>query len=262
MEGEFDKEKRKKEEYLRALKNKEYRHAQEVWHRLRGGKYIGDFVYGANDGIITTFAVVSGATGAALSPGIIIILGLASLVADGFSMGASSFLSRNSERDFWRAQRKREEWELKEFPEIEKQEVREILQKWGVAKERIEPVMQDVIKDKDRWIDLMIREELDLREADSASSAKHGTATFFAFIAAGFLPLLPYLFFGIPVSWQFPVALAATGISLFIVGAARTLVTTESFLRSGLEMLLVGGLAATLAFTIGWVVKTFAGVVI
>lgn len=247
---------------MRAIENKEYQSAEDVWHRLKAGTYIGDFVYGANDGIITTFAVVAGATGAALSPGIIIILGLANLVADGFSMAASSFLSRTSERDFWKAQRKREEWEVKEFPEIEKQEIREILQKWGVAKERIEPATQDIIKDKDRWISLMMREELDLREIDSASPVKHGIATFFAFVIAGFMPLLPYMFFGISPHFQFPVAVAATGISLFSVGAARTLVTTESFLKSGLEMLLVGGLASALAFTIGWAVKTFVGVVI
>jgi VIT1/CCC1 family predicted Fe2+/Mn2+ transporter len=260
--ADIDIEKLKREEYLRAIENKDYRSAEEVRHRLKAGTYIGDFVYGANDGIITTFAVVAGATGAALSPGIIIILGLANLVADGFSMGASSFLAHTSERDFQRAQRKREEWEVEEFPGIEREEVRDILRKWGVAKERIEPVLQDIIKDKDRWIDLMMREELDLREADSASPAKHGTATFFAFVIAGFMPLLPYLFFGIPASWQFPVAVTATLVSLFSVGAARTLVTTESFVKSGLKMLLTGGLAAMLAYTIGWMVKTLAGIAI
>ncbi len=259
---DIEREKLKRQEYLRAIDNKEYQYTEQALHRLKAGTYIGDFVYGANDGIITTFAVVAGATGAALSPVIIVILGLANLVADGFSMAASSFLSRTSERDFYRAQRKREEWEVGEFPEVEKEEVREILQKWGVAKERIEPAMQDIIKDKERWIDLMMREELDLKEVDSASPAKHGTATFFAFVIAGFMPLLPYLFFGISPSWQFPVAVAATGISLFSVGAARTLVTTESFVKSGLEMLLVGGLASALAYTIGWMVKTFAGIVI
>ncbi len=259
---DIEREKLKKQEYLRAIESKEYRRAEDVWHRLREGTYIGDFVYGANDGIITTFAVVAGATGAGFSPGIIIILGLANLAADGFSMAASSFLSRSSERDFWRAQRRREEWEAREFPEIEKEEVREILQKWGVAKERIEPAMQDIIKDKDRWIDLMMREELDLKETDSVSPAKHGTTTFFAFVVAGFMPLLPYLFFGVPASQQFMVAVAATGVSLFSAGALRTLVTTESFVKSGLEMLLVGGLAATIAYAIGWLVKTFAGVVI
>lgn len=261
MEG-VDRAKLKKQEYLHAIENKEYQYAEQVWHRLKEGTYIGDFVYGANDGIITTFAVVAGATGAALPPGIIVILGLANLVADGFSMAASSFLSHTSERDFWRAQRKREEWEVKEFPEIEKEEVREILQKWGVAKERIEPVMQDIIKDKDRWVDLMMREELDLKEVDSARPAKHGIVTFFAFVIAGFMPLLPYLFFGVPFSLQFPVAVAATLVSLFSVGAARALVTAKSFVKSGLEMLLVGGLAAMLAYTIGWMVKTFAGIVI
>src|SRR3989344_3118884 len=99
---------KRREEYLSAVKNKQYRHAEEVWHRLHQGTYIGDFVYGANDGIITTFAVVAGASGAALSPWIIIILGLANLLADGLSMGASRFLSATSERDFYNSQKHRE----------------------------------------------------------------------------------------------------------------------------------------------------------
>jgi VIT1/CCC1 family predicted Fe2+/Mn2+ transporter len=259
---DIETEKQKKQEYLRAIENKEYSRAEEVWHRLKSGTFLGDMVYGANDGIITIFAVIAGATGANLSPDVIIILGLANLVADGFSMGASSFLSHSSEADFYRAQRKKEEWEVKEFPEVEKEEVREILQKWGIAKERVEPIMQDIIKDKNRWIDLMMREELDLHEVDSANPINHGLATFFAFLVAGSLPLLPYFFFNIPKSLQFPIAAAATGISLFFVGAARTLITTEDFLKSGLEMLLVGGVAATLAFTIGWLVKTVIGVAI
>jgi VIT1/CCC1 family predicted Fe2+/Mn2+ transporter len=259
---DIETENRKKQEYLRAIENKEYRHAEEVLHKLKSGTYLGDLVYGANDGIITTFAVVAGATGANLSSGLIIILGLANLVADGFSMGASSFLSHSSEADFYRAQRKKEEWEVKEFPEIEKEEVRKILQSWGVAKERIEPVMQDIIKDKDRWIDLMMRQELDLHEMDSANPLRHGIATFFAFLVAGVFPLLPYFFFNITQSLQFPIAATATGISLFLVGAARALITTENFLKSGLEMLFVGGVAATLAFTIGWLVKNIIGVAI
>lgn len=253
---------KRRQEYLRAMENKQYLHAEEVWHRIRQGTYIGDFVYGANDGIITTFAVVAGATGAALSPGVVIILGLANLVADGISMGASNFLSKISERDFYHCQQKKEAWEVENFPEIEKEEVREILRKWGLRKELVEPVLQDIIKDKERWIDLMMREELDLHESASATPTKHGIATFFAFVIAGAIPLMPYLIFTIPVSLQFPVALAGTGLALFVVGAARTLITAEFWLKSGLEMLLVGGTAASVAYLIGWALRTFMGIAI
>lgn len=247
------------EEYLRAIKNKQYKHAEEVWHRLHQGTYIGDLVYGANDGIITTFAVVSGATGAELSSWIIIVLGLANLVADGLSMASSKFLSVSSERAFYNSQRKREEWEIEQFPEIEKEEVRDILRRWGIAKERIEYVLEDIIQDKKNWLDLMMREELDLHESGSTKPFKHGLATFFAFATAGFIPLIPYIF-GFPSQFQLQVSIVTTGFSLFLIGAARTFVTAASWLVSGLEMLFIGGGAASVAYLIGWAMKTFFGI--
>lgn len=255
----YEQERRK--EYLKALENRRYKHAEEVWHRIHQGTYIGDLVYGANDGIITTFAVVAGAAGAALSPGIIIILGLANLVADGISMGASSFLSKTSERDFYNSQRRREEWEVQNFPEIEKEETRDIFRKWRVREELVEPLLQDTIKNREAWIDLMMREELDLHESGSANPLKHGIVTFFAFVAAGALPLTPY-FLGVVPVLQFPVAVAATGISLFVVGAARTVITITPWWRSGLEMLFVGGVAAGAAYFIGWALKALVNVAI
>ena len=102
----LQREKAKKQKYYELIENQQYRQAEEVWHRLHQGTYIGDLVFGANDGIITTFAVVAGAAGAALSPGIVIILGLANLFADGFSMGASNFLAIRSEKELERKQKR------------------------------------------------------------------------------------------------------------------------------------------------------------
>ncbi|MCH8244508.1 VIT1/CCC1 transporter family protein, partial [Patescibacteria group bacterium] len=120
--------------------------------RFKKGIYIGDFVYGANDGIVTTFAVVAGATGAFLSPGIIIILGFANLLADGFSMGASNFLAIRSEKEVETRQR------LKNGQEIVPSGISVPLQ--------------------------------------------HGAVTLFAFLGAGFVPLVPYIS-SIPLGLQF-----------------------------------------------------------
>lgn len=252
---------KRREKYLKAVENRQYKHAEEVWHRLHQGTYIGDFVYGANDGLITTFAVVAGAAGAGFSPWVIIILGLANLLADGLSMGASRFLSITAERDFYESQKHREKWEMEHFPEIEKEEVRNILKRWGVKEERIEPVLQDLVKDKQRWLAIMMREELDLHESDATKPVRHGFATSAAFIAVGSLPLVPYLF-GLPTQSQFLVALFTTAFILFGVGAARTLITAGSWIKSGFEMLLIGGSAALLAFGVGWTLKTLVNVAI
>jgi len=253
-------EEKRKKQYFELVENKKYKEAEQVWHRLHRGTYIGDLVFGANDGIITTFAVVSGAAGALLSPGVIIILGLANLIADGFSMGASNFLSLRSERDFVKLQRKKEEWEVKHFPEIEREEVRDILRHWGVPREHVEPATNAITRDEKRWIDLMMREELDLKEEGPGSPAQHGFATFLAFVVAGFFPLIPYLLPQVPN--QFLVSGVVAGCAFFGVGAARSLVTATAPLKAGLEMLLVGGFAAAVAFGIGFAVKTLFGIVV
>src|SRR3989338_3048588 len=166
----------------------------ESLHRRERGEYLGDLVYGANDGIITTFAVVSGAAGAALAPGVIIILGLANLIADGISMGMSNFLALRSKRDFHRQQRLIEEMEVDKFPEKERAETREILRKWGVPEAHVEGALAGVVADKKRWVDLMMRDELNIIEEHVESPAKHGAMTSLAFFVAGALPLVPYIF--------------------------------------------------------------------
>ena len=156
--------------------------------------YLPDLVYGANDGIITTFAVVSGVVGASLSESVIIILGFANLVADGFSMGASNYLARRSNLE------------------------------------------QDL--------------------SDRRDALRHGLATVVGFIAAGVLPLAAYVL-PLEPAVRFPASIALAAAALFSVGAARTFVTKRGFLRSGVEMLLVGSLAAVVAFGIGAFAASF-----
>ncbi len=224
-------------------------------HRISRGKYIGDLVYGSNDGIVTTFAVVSGAAGAFISPGIIIILGLANLIADGISMGVSSYLSTRSRLDFQKKQRIIEEREVEATPEREKDEARVILRNWGIDEDKIEGVVQSITKDKKKWVDLMMRDELGIIEEERSSPVNHALTTSISFIVAGSLPLAPYIF-GIAPENQFLVSIIATAISLFVVGAMRTYVTGANWVMSGAQMLLVGGVAAGAAYFVGAAVKT------
>src|SRR3989338_11177316 len=177
----LQKEEEKKKQYLELAENKQYRAAEEIWHKIHRGTYLPDFVYGSNDGIITTFAVVAGAAGALLSPGIIIILGIANLLADGFSMGASNLLALRSGRDFVKLQRKREQWLLEMYPEQEKEQVRAILRRWSLPEEIIAKAIYALTSDRERWMNLMIREKLDLKEEEHGSPLAHGVVTFLAF---------------------------------------------------------------------------------
>lgn len=233
----------------------------EQIHQNKKGLYIGDFVFGANDGIITTFAVISGAAGAALSPGIVIILGLANLVADGISMGLSNYLSLRSRLDFQKKQRATEEKEVDEFPEAEKKEVSFILKKLGVPEENLERAVGAITQDKKRWVDLMMKEELGIFENNIDMPTKHGGVMAASFILAGALPLLPYIF-GVAADFQFTVSILATALTLFAVGAMRIFVTGANWFRSGTEMLFVGGLAAVAAYGVGAFVKIIFGLAI
>lgn len=231
----------------------------EKIHNLKSGKYVGDLVYGANDGIVTTFAVVSGATGAVLAPHIIIILGLANLIADGISMGLSNYIAIHSKRDFEKKQRAIEEDEVDKMPEQEREEVREIIIKWGVPQESVESVLKTLTSNKKGWVDLMMREELGIIEEGLSNPMRHGFATGFAFIVGGSLPLIPYLF-GVPSEAQFTVSIIATAISLFLVGSLRTIITGSDWLKGGVQMLLVGGAASAAAYAVGAAIKIFLGV--
>lgn len=233
----------------------------EKAHQSERGLYLGDLVYGANDGIITTFAVIAGAAGAGLSAGVVIILGLANLIADGISMGLSNYLSLKSRISFQKQQRQIEEDEVRDLPDKELEEMRVIIRNWGVSEDKLESVLADVTKDKKRWVDIMMREELNIIEDDIKSPWRHGFATFIAFLIGGSLPMIPY-FFGSFIDSQFLIACIATGLALFSVGAARSLVIQTRWWRAGLEMLAVGGLAAVSAYFVGGAVKRFFGITI
>ncbi|MFQ5796243.1 MAG: VIT1/CCC1 transporter family protein [Candidatus Bipolaricaulia bacterium] len=230
-------------------------------HGGAGSQYIGDLVYGGLDGIITTFAVVSGVSGADLGTGIILILGLANLLADGFSMATGAYLSAKSEQEYYDQERKRELWEVKHFPDGERVELHEIYRQKGYSAEEAQQLVTIESRDKERWVDAMMIDELGLME-DDRNPLLNGLATLIAFIVAGAVPLLVYLVsltVSISPDVAFPISVALSGLALFGLGAAKVLVTRQNPFKSGLEMLLVGGLAAGVAYGVGALLKGLGG---
>ena len=221
-----------------------------------GGIKVEDLVLGANDGIITTFAVVAGATGGNLGPLVILVLGFANLFADSVSMGASNYLGKRSKRDYIRSQREMEDWEIEHTPDQEKEEVRRIFQEKGLQGEQLESVVNAIIANKSAWLDVMMTLELGLAE-NNGTPIKHGLATSLAFMVAGIVPLLPYLFISIETKC-FLVSAVMTVVTLFIVGALRTLITGVNWIRSGLEMLGVGSAASVVAYIVGRAINTIS----
>jgi|TARA_B100002003_G_C14051497_1_gene506377 VIT1/CCC1 family predicted Fe2+/Mn2+ transporter len=224
------------------------------------GSYVGDFVFGAIDGSITTFAVVSGVAGAALSVNVVIILGLANLLADGFSMAVGNYLSSKSNIEFAERERKREMWEVENYPKGEIDEIRAIFKRKGFKGKQLESAVKTVTSNKKVWVDTMMVDELHIIE-EKASPVKKGTVTFVSFALVGLIPLIPYLislFSEAVKRIVFPLSIILTFIAFFFIGSTKTYVTGKNWFKSGLETLLIGGAAAIIAYAIGYLLRGLA----
>jgi VIT1/CCC1 family predicted Fe2+/Mn2+ transporter len=160
------------------------------WHEVSRGRYLGDAIYGASDGIVTTFSIVAGATGALLSSTVILILGFINLIANGFSMAAGNYLGTKSEIDFYKKEREREINEIQNLPDDEREEVRQILGIRGLVPNLADELAELITSNRNLWIDFMMTEELGAAPTMDVSAWKSALATLSAFIAAGFAPLI------------------------------------------------------------------------
>jgi len=220
--------------------------------------YVGDFVLGAVDGTVTTFAIVAGVAGAGLPSGVAIVLGLANVAADGFSMAVSNYLKARSDSQVVDRIRKLEEMHIERIPEGERAEVREIFASKGFEGELLDRIVKVITSDQRRWVDTMLTEEWGL-QLDTPSPSRAGLTTFLAFITAGLVPLLPLFVAARFADRQMFLASAVlTGLTFFLVGVIRGQITARGRILAGLETLLVGGSAAGLAYAIGAWLKGFA----
>jgi VIT1/CCC1 family predicted Fe2+/Mn2+ transporter len=226
--------------------------------RPRRSSYLGDAVLGGIDGCVTTFAVVAGALGAGFSGMVVIIFGLANLLADGLSMAVSNYLGTRSQHEELEEARREEERHIKNFPEGEREEIRQIFSAKGFSGETLERIVETVTQNSKLWIDTMLIEELGF-QLEGRSPLRAGLATFGAFVLVGLVPLLPFLFHQIiPSQQRFFLSAVITGVAFAGVGVAKGAVLKRPLLRSGLQTLLIGGAAAAVAFLVGsWLRRAY-----
>lgn len=224
-------------------------------HQTSQGRYIKSSVYGGLDGIITTFAVVAGVAGASLSAGVVLILGFANLIADGLSMAIGDYLSTKAENEYAAAERERELWEIDNYPEGEKRELVELYVAKGMSQPDAQAVVDAIARHRRAWADIMMVEELGILQS-SESPLANAVVTFLSFGVFGVVPLVAHVAaFAVPAlrPHSFWASCGMTAVTLFALGAVKVRITGRHWLKSGLEMLLVGGLAAAAAYGVGFV---------
>lgn len=219
-------------------------------------EHVRQIVYGGNDGIVTTFAVVAGFAGLAAEGtaqvGVLAVLlfGLANLLADATSMGLGEFLSARSEQDVYRSIRDKERHEIATNPQAEIAEAVEILEARGVSDADARAMAAILERNPEMMADFMMQYEIGLSDPTEERPWANGLITFVSFVVFGAVPLLPYIVAGAGLA-TFVASCAATFAALTALGVLRWRVSMESFARSVGETLLVGGSCAVVAFAVG-----------
>jgi vacuolar iron transporter family protein len=219
----------------------------------RSPSYLQDFIYGAIDGAVTTFAVVAGVEGASLDETVVLILGGSNLIADGFSMAASNFLGTRADRQQRERARHREERHVEVLPEGEREEVRQIFAAKGFDGDELEGVVDVITASRELWVETMMTEELGLSPTPR-NELRAALATFSAFVTVGSLPLLVFVYdLAAPgdVAHTFVWSAVMTAAAFLVVGAVKSRFVDQPWWRSALETLAVGGTAAALAYAAG-----------
>lgn len=228
--------------------------------RLASGpvhSYLRDFVYGAIDGTVTTFAVVAGVEGAALSAQIICILGIVNLLADGFSMAASNFLATRTEQLQLEKARHTERQHIARFPEGEREEIRQLFAQKGFGGDTLERIVEVITSDEERWVQTMLTEELGFR-LSYPSAWRAALSTFVAFVVVGLVPLASYfvaLIWPTVLEFAFAISCLLTGLAFFTVGAMKSRFVHEPWYWTGTITLAVGGAAAIVAYLVGFLLR-------
>lgn len=241
--------------------SKDFRQHLKTEHNLgQFSEFLREIVYGGNDGIVTTFAVVAGfagagATGAALVGGIAVLLfGLANLFADATSMALGAFLSARSQADIYRSARARELDEIRQNPDLERAELFDILRAKGVPEPDIHGFAELYLRNPEFLADFMMQNEIGMADPSDGSAVRDALATFLSFLVFGAIPLLPY-FLRAPDAMTFRWSVFATFAALVMLGLLRWRVTNETVARCVAETVAVGGLCAVIAYLVGMAVS-------
>jgi VIT1/CCC1 family predicted Fe2+/Mn2+ transporter len=231
-----------------AVRKREYDHHTEQVHSTAGAS-LRDFMLGLNDGLVASFAVTAGVAGAFTTTRIVIMAGVAEMLGGAVSMGLAAFISARAQIEFYRSEIERERDEIRRWPEGERDEIRTIYRGKGFSGELLDRVVAHITADPERWSNVMMREELGFTEESFDDPVRCGLIVGLSYLAGALLPVAPYFF--VAMTHGIVASAIVTLGTLFAVGAAKTLITARSWLRSGAESALSGAIAAAVAYGAG-----------
>ncbi len=226
------------------------RRSPHVEHHFTASESVRDIVIGMSDGLTVPFALAAGLTGAVAATRIIVTAGLAEIAAGSIAMGLGGYLAARSDADHYASERRREELEVVEKTAVEREEVAIVFREYGLADEQIQPVLDAFAARPKAWVDFMMRFELGLDEPDPRRALTSALTIAGAYIAGGLIPLAPYMALHHDVGAALGASVAVTLVALLVFGAVKGRFTGAPPLRSALQTVLVGGLAAAAAFAL------------
>ncbi|MBI2985194.1 MAG: VIT1/CCC1 transporter family protein [Deltaproteobacteria bacterium] len=223
------------------------RHHREDWHTPKG-RAIREIIFGMNDGLVTTIGFLAGVTSSISESRYILLAGMAEVVAGAISMGIGAYLATKSQQEFF------DSWEIEKMPEKEAEEIRDIYGKMGFTLSEQDMIVNRVTSDKELLLRFMKREELGLIDEHRDDPVRVALTMGGSFFVGCLPPILPYFFFGNPHS-AIGVAVLFSVVFLFLAGAAKTRLTKVKPLRSGLETMILGILASSVGYGLGWLAE-------
>jgi len=220
---------------------------------------LSDFILGSQDGLVNVLGVILGVAIASQDIRIILAGGLAATFAESISMGAVAYTSTLARRDHYLSEVERERLEMQELPEVEKEEVREILRRWDFDGQELEEVLQRIVSKPKAWLELMMAHELNLAPVDKAQARRSAILVGTAAIVGSLIPLVPFVFSGNAIFTGIILSLVVSAIALFAIGWWKAKITVGRPGRSGLQMALIGMVSALAGFGIAFLVSGGAG---
>lgn len=225
------------------MNQKDHHHEEHVG----SSEFLRDIVIGMSDGLTVPFALAAGLSGAVSSTSIIVIAGIAEIAAGSIAMGLGGYLSGKTEKDHYDSELKREHYEVEHMPGREIEETKEFFANIGLSEDLQKRATDEIIQDKKRWVDFMMKYELGLDKPDPKRATKSALNIGISYAAGGIIPLAPY-FFTEQATLALEYSVAATLICLFIFGYFKSRITGVNPLTGAIRVTLIGALAAGAAF--------------